>query len=101
MPIELTYYLPVAALFVAAALTENRAIGIATSAIAVGGAVVVWLTSLGWAARLDRGPMSRLARAARVVAVSVAVVALMFLAVQATGLTDVVLETIRTGPERG
>ncbi len=101
MPVELLYYLPVAVLFVAAALTENRAIGVATSAIAVGGAVVVWLTSLGYAARLDRGPMSPLARAGRIAAVTVAVVALMFLAVQATGLTDVVIETLRTGPERG
>ncbi|HEY2745336.1 MAG TPA: tetratricopeptide repeat protein [Polyangia bacterium] len=101
VPIELLYYLPVAVLFVAAALTENRAIGIATSAIAVGGAIVVWLTSVGLKARLDRGPMSPLARAGRIAAITLAVVALMFLAVQATGLTDVVVETLRTGPERG
>ena len=63
VPIELLYYLPVAVLFVAAAATENRAIGIATTAIAVGGAIVVWLTSLGFAARFDRGPMSPWARA--------------------------------------
>lgn len=101
MPLELLYYLPVALLFVAAALTENRAIGLATSAIAVGGAIVVWLTSLGLSARLASGPLSPLQRAGRIAAVTLAVVALMFLAVQATGLTDVVLETLRTGPERG
>ena len=101
VPIELLYYLPVAVLFVAAALTENRAIGLATTGIAVGGAAVVWLTSLGVAARLDRGPLSPLQRTGRVVAVALAVGALMFLAVQATGLTDIVLETIRSGPERG
>jgi len=100
VPLELTYYGPVALLFVVAAVTENRAIGIATAAIAVGGAVVVWLTSLGWAARVERGPLSPLARAGRIAAVTVAVVALLFLAVQATGLTDIVLETLRTGPER-
>jgi hypothetical protein len=39
-------------------------------------------------------------RLLRGVGVAAAVVALMFLAVQATGLTDVVIETLRTGPER-
>ncbi len=101
VPLELAYYVPVAALFVAAALTENRAIGIATSGIAIGGAALVWVTSLAFAARLELGPMSVAARAGRAAAVAVAVVALMFLAVQATGLTDIVLETIRSGPERG
>jgi hypothetical protein len=33
--------------------------------------------------------------------VALAVGALVFLAVQATGLTDIVLETFRAGPERG
>ena len=101
VPLELLYYAPVAVLFVAAALTENRAIGVATAGIAVGGAAVVWLTSLGLAARLERGPLSRAARIGRVAAVALAVGALVFLAVQATGLTDIVLETFRTGPERG
>lgn len=101
LPLELLYYGPVAGLFVAAALTENRAIGWATSAIAVGGAVVVWLTSLSSSARLERGPMPGRARAGRAAAVLLAVVALTFLALQSTGLTDIVVETFRAGPERG
>lgn len=100
VPLELYYYLPVAALFVTAALTENVAIGWATCGIAVGGALLVWLTSLSWAARLERGPMSLVARGGRALAVAVAVCALTFLVVQATGLTDVVVETFRSGPER-
>ena len=68
---------------------------------AVGGAAIVWLTSLGFAARLDRAPMSAAARAGRIAAVTLAIVALVFLAVQATGLTDIVIETFRSGPERG
>ncbi|HEX8950518.1 MAG TPA: hypothetical protein VF945_01675, partial [Polyangia bacterium] len=59
------------------------------------------LSSVGVAARLDRGPLSAAARAGRVAAVVLAVVALMFLAVHATGLTDIVVETLRAGPERG
>jgi outer membrane protein assembly factor BamD (BamD/ComL family) len=101
VPLELLYYLPVAVLFVAAALTENRAFGLATSVIAVGGAGVVWLTSLGYAARLERGPMTAGARAGRIAAVTLAIFALVFLAVQVTGLTDIVIETFRSGPERG
>jgi hypothetical protein len=101
VPLELLYYLPVAVLFVAAALTENRAIGLATSVIAVGGAGVVWLTSLGYSARLERGPMTAGARAGRIAAVTLAILALVFLAVQVTGLTDIVIETFRSGPERG
>ena len=100
VPLELLYYAPVAVLFVAAALTENRAIGLATSGIAVGGAAIVWVTSLGLASRLDRGPLSTAARLGRAAALLFAVGALVFLAVQATGLTDVVLETFRAGPER-
>jgi outer membrane protein assembly factor BamD (BamD/ComL family) len=101
VPLELLYYAPVAVVFVAAALTENRAIGLATAGIAVGGAALVWLTSLGFAARLERAPMSPMARAGRAVAIFVAVGAIVFLAVQATGLTDIVIETFRAGPERG
>src|SRR6478609_6383549 len=101
VPLELLYYAPVAVLFVAAALTENRAIGVATSGIAVGGAALVWLTSLGFASRLESGPMSAAARIGRVAAVAFAVGALVFLAVQATVLTDIVIETFRSGPERG
>jgi TolA-binding protein len=100
VPIELYYYLPVAALFVAAALTENSAIGWATAGIAVGGALLVWLTSLSWVVRLERGPMSLRARYGRALAVAVAVAALTFLTVQATGLTDIVVETFRSGPDR-
>jgi TolA-binding protein len=101
LPFELYYYLPVALLFVAAALTENRAIGVATTAIAVGGAIIVWVTSIGFATRVERGPLSLAARAGRAAAVCLAVFALVFLAVQATGLTDIVFETLRSGPERG
>ncbi len=100
LPTELVYYLPVAAIFVAAALTENRLIGWATVGIAVGGALLTWVTSLGAAARLERGPMSLGARAGRALSVLIAALVVTFLAVQATGLTDLVIETFRSGPDR-
>ena len=72
------------------------------SLIAVGGALIVWISSVGYEARLERGPMGRWERLRRAFAVAVAVVFLMFLAVQATGLTDLVVETLkaRTGALR-
>jgi hypothetical protein len=90
----------VAALFVAAALTENRLVGWATVIIAVAGAVVVWASSASTSARLERGPMATGERLWRSLGAAAAVLAIMVLAVQVTGLTDLVLETLRTGPER-
>jgi TolA-binding protein len=100
VPLELVYYGPVAVLFVAAALTENRLVGWATTIIAVGGGLLVWLTAASHAAQLERGPMRVSERLWRSLGVVAAVIALMFLAVQATGLTDLLLETLRSGPER-
>jgi TolA-binding protein len=97
IPTEILFYVPVALLFVIAAATENGSIAWATVGIATGGGVVVWLTcALG--ARLDAERWSR--RLLRMAASAVAVVALMFVALQSTGLTDLVLETMRMGPER-
>lgn len=100
VPTEILYYGPVALLFVVAALTENRLIGIATSLIAVGGGMIVWVSSAGSEARLERGPMGRWELLLRAFAVAFAAVFVVFLAVQATGLTDLVVETLKTGPER-
>jgi TolA-binding protein len=100
-PFEAFYYIPVAALFVAAAATENRMIGWATSAIAAGGALIVWLSAAASAARLQRGPMALGERLWRAALCALAVLALTWLAIVTTGLADIVLETLRAGPERG
>jgi TolA-binding protein len=100
VPTELVYYLPIAALFVAAAATEARSIGLATFGIAAGGGVIVWLSSALAAARLDERPMRAGERALRVAGAALAVLAVMVVAVQTTGLTDLVVETLRSGPER-
>jgi TolA-binding protein len=106
VPIEALYYAPVALVFVLAAATENRAIAWATFAIAAGGGVVVWLSGAASAAREREresegaGAMRGRERFARAAAAAVAVAAVMLLAVHATGLTDLVIETIQSGPER-
>jgi tetratricopeptide (TPR) repeat protein len=99
-PTELLYYGPVALLFVVAALTENRLIGAATAILAVGGGLIVWIAASGYEARLERGAMGSVERLRRAATVALAVVGLMFLAVQTTGLTDLVVETLKWGPER-
>jgi TolA-binding protein len=100
VPTEILFYLPVALLFSLAALTEAGAIAAATAAIAAGGAVVVWLTSLANAARLARAPIPLLSRLTRACALAGAIFSVMYIAIQTTGLTDLVVETLRSGPER-
>jgi outer membrane protein assembly factor BamD (BamD/ComL family) len=95
-PTELLYYLPVAALFTLAGVTENRAIGWATGGIAFGGAVITWIAGAATPERKVGGP-ERLVRA---LALALAVLALAFIAIQWAGLTDLVMETMRAGPER-
>ena len=75
-------------------------IGIATAILAVGGGLIVWLSAVGFQVRIERGAMGAGERWRRAVALVAAVVSLMFLAVQTTGLTDLVVETLKWGPER-
>ena len=96
IPTELVFYLPVAALFALAGASENPAIGRATGGIAVGGALITWVTAAGTAEKDARWA----ARVARALALAAAVLALAFVAVQWAGLSDLVIETMRAGPER-
>ncbi len=100
LPTEVLFYAPVALLFILAAFTENGAIAVATSAIAVGGLLIVWATTALNAARLTRGALSIGARLARAAAILGAVLSIGYIAIQTTGLTDLVIETLRSGPER-
>jgi TolA-binding protein len=95
-PAELLYYLPVATLFAAAGITENSSIAWATGSIAVGGAVITWVTGASTPTRAVGWPE----RAARALALALAVLAIAWVAIQWTGLTDLVIETFRSGAER-
>lgn len=99
-PLELLYYAPVALVFVLAAATEDRAIGWATAILAVGGAALCWLSAAATAVRLERGPLDLKERVARALALTLAILAMSYLAVLVTGLLDLVLETLRAGPDR-
>jgi TolA-binding protein len=100
VPLEVLYYLPVAALFALAGLTEHGAIAAATAGIGLGGMMITWLAAAGTAARVGRGSVGRVEQAARAAALALAVLSLAYLAVETAGLTDLVLETLRSGPER-
>jgi hypothetical protein len=91
LPIEIVYYLPVAALFVAAAATEHGSIARATALLAIGGAALVFFVA-------QHPPPRR--RTLHVAALGLAITALFTFAVRTQGLTDLVLETLRNGAER-
>jgi len=97
---ELAYYLPIAGLFVVAALRETRAIALAVSLIAGGGAVITFVATRAAARRLERGRPPPLGWPLFVAATVLAVVAGMLAAVHQAELTDLVIETVRAGPER-
>lgn len=100
LPVELKFFLPVAALFLLAAARANRPIFVATAAIALGGAAVIWLGGAATIGRLGRGPLSSSGRLGRALATGMAVAAISYAAVHLTCLTDVVVETLRHGPDR-
>jgi tetratricopeptide (TPR) repeat protein len=97
VPAEVLFYIPIAVIFSLAAATENRSIGWATFAIALGGAAVVYATSSSFAVR-DK--LTALRGALGVALAAGAVFAVVFLAIQSNQLTDLVIETFRMGPER-
>jgi tetratricopeptide (TPR) repeat protein len=100
IPVELAFYLPLAALFALVSLSENPAIMRATLTITGGGALIVWLTAN---ALRCRPPARRtwLARAtAHALACVLAVSSLGFVAVHRAYLTTLVAETLEFGAER-
>ncbi len=99
-PVELYYYVPVALLFLLAAATENRAIGVATLGIALGGAGLTWLSARATARGLLLGPITSGARTARAFALAGAGMALAYSALFFAGLLDLIWATFRFGPDR-
>jgi hypothetical protein len=97
VPVELLYYLPVAGLFALAGATENASIAWATGGLAGGGALITWAAAAGTRAR---DAMASLERVARALALMLAVLAVAYVVIQWSGLSDLVVETFKAGPER-
>jgi TolA-binding protein len=92
LPSEVAYLAGIAAIFCAAALTENGSIRGAVLMLAGGGVGVAWLAA--------GTPASRLATVFRLLAVVVSISAVAWLALQVNDLTDLIVETLSSGPER-
>lgn len=103
LPLELKFYLPVAGLFLLAALPARDSVLPALALIAGGGALVTWLAGAVSRRALQQGAdrTSTLRGATlRLVAMTLAVLALAYAALHATHLVDFLIETLRYGPDR-
>ena len=98
-PLEVAYLAPVAVVLIGAALTAHTSIAPAVSLICAGGLALSWLSgaTLVEARRLQRS--SRLRTALHLAAGALAALALAYLAVTGTGLLDLLIATVRLGPE--
>jgi TolA-binding protein len=95
-PLEVRFFIPVALLFGAAALSEHRAIARTVGIIGLGSSIALWIAG-ALRARLGERILGKLVLA---LSAGAAVVAVSYLAVYWNGLTDLVLETWRAGPDR-
>lgn len=93
-PIEVIYGAPVAVVLVLASFTAHRSIGPAVTRISVAGLVLAWLSGAALEVRPGRG------RAVlHVVACMAGVLAVAYIALTHDGLIDMLVETVRFGPD--
>ena len=93
-PIEVVYGAPIAAVLIVASFTAHRAIGPAVTRISLVGLALAWLS--GSALELRPGRVRALAN---VLACLVGVLAIAYIAVTRDGLIDMLIETVRFGPD--
>ena len=91
--IELKFYLPVAALLLAAGATAQRPIWSALAIIAVGGGLIVWVAG-------TTRPHSLRGLLAQALGIALSVSAVTYVAIYACDLGSMVAETLRHGPDR-
>jgi tetratricopeptide (TPR) repeat protein len=105
VPTEVLFMLPIAALLTAGSFTGHESIGPAVTLVCAGGLVLAWLSGAGLdaarapdsAAELRR--LRRLRPLAHAAAVALAVLALCYIALHRGHLVDMILETVRFGPD--
>ncbi|HEV7559690.1 MAG TPA: tetratricopeptide repeat protein [Kofleriaceae bacterium] len=98
-PIEVMFLGPVAAVIVGVSITANRVIAPAVAMISIGGLVCAWLsgTTLDLVRASNRPIRAR--ALGHVAGCLVAVAALVYIAMMRDGLLDLLIETVRVGPE--
>jgi hypothetical protein len=93
-PIEVIYGAPIAAVLVLASFTAHRAIGPAVTRISLAGLALAWLSGAALELRPGRG------RAVlHVIACMAGVLAVAYIALTHDGLIDMLIETVRFGPD--
>lgn len=98
-PVELVFLVPVAAVLVGVALTTHETIAPAVLILSLGGLVLAGLSGATLDLLRARGrPLGRRA-ALHAVMSAAAVVALLYIVLMRDGLLDLVIETVRFGPE--
>ena len=103
LPLELKFYLPVAVLFLLAALPARDSVLPALALIAGGGALLTWLAGSASRRALLQGATRTITlRSAtlRLATMAFAILALAYAALHATHLVDFLIETLRYGPDR-
>jgi tetratricopeptide (TPR) repeat protein len=98
-PIEVMFLAPVAAVIVGVSFTANRVIAPAVATISIGGLVLAWLSGAALdLVRASNRPI-RARSLAHVAGCLIAVVALVYISMTRDGLIDLLIETVRVGPE--
>lgn len=93
-PREAVYLAPLAAVFVAAAMTEHHEIARAVATISIAGVAIAWLSGAGL-----RAAPSRWRPIAHAVTAGLTVLAAFYATIHAGGLVDLIISTVRLGPD--
>jgi hypothetical protein len=98
-PIEVAYLAPVVAVLIGAAFTAHRLIAPAVTIISLGGVALSWLSGAALERLRADGRRRGLRTAAHILVCIGAVAALAYVALVRGDLLDLLLETVRSGPE--
>ncbi len=98
-PIEAVFFAPVATVLIGVAFTAHRLIAPAVATIAGGGLVLTWLSGATLERLRAAGQPRRLRGVTHAVACVVGVAALAYIALTRDHLLDLLIETVRFGPE--
>jgi len=98
-PIEAVFFAPVAAVLIGVAFTAHRLIAPAVTVIATGGLALTWLSGATLERLRATDRPHRLRGVAHAIACVIGVAALAYIALTRDHLLDLLIETVRLGPE--
>lgn len=98
-PSEVVFLAPVAAVLVGVALTTHQLIAPAVLMLSIGGLVLAWISGAALETARARGREIRTRAVMHAVVSGLAVLALLYIAITREDLLDMVIETVRFGPE--